>query len=56
MAWYFMECYFDYQKTQKIEDCNLMGCERKHNFQEYFIKKMMIGKNWRGFIVLIGSS
>ena len=34
-----MECCFDYQKTRIIEECNLMGCEGKHHFQEYFIEK-----------------
>ena len=34
-----MECCFDYQKTRITEECNLMGCEGKHHFQEYFIEK-----------------
>ena len=40
MAHYcFMECCFEFQKTRIIEECNLMGCERKHHFQEYFVEK-----------------
>ena len=37
--YYFMECCFEHQKTRIIEECNLMGCEGKHHFQEYFIGK-----------------
>ena len=37
--YYFMECIFEYQKTRIIEECDLMGCEGKHHFQEYFIEK-----------------
>ena len=37
--YYFMECFFEYQKTRIIEECDLMGCEGKHHFQEYFIEK-----------------
>ena len=37
--YYFMECCFEHQKTHIIEECDLMGCEGKHHFQEYFIEK-----------------
>ena len=37
--YYFMECCFEHEKTRIIEECNVMGCERKHHFQEYFIEK-----------------
>ena len=37
--YYFMECYFEHQKSHIIEECDLMGCEGKHHFQKYFIKK-----------------
>ena len=34
-----MECCFEYQQTCIIEECNLMGWEGKHHFQEYFVEK-----------------
>ena len=37
--YYVMECCFEHQKTRIIEECDLMGCEGKHHFQEYFIEK-----------------
>ena len=37
--YYFMECCLEHQKTRIIEECNLMGCEGKHHFQEHFIEK-----------------
>ena len=37
--YYFMECCLEHQKTRIIKECNLMGCEGKHHFQEHFIEK-----------------
>ena len=40
-----MECCFEYQQTCIIEECNLMGWEGKHHFQEYFLEKKDDRKN-----------
>ena len=50
--YYFMECYFDYEKTRIIEEFNLMRCERKHHFQEYFVEKKYDRKKLARFYCL----
>ena len=37
--YYFMECCFEHQQTHITEECDLVGCGRKHHFQGYFIEK-----------------
>ena len=51
-SYYVMECCFEHQKTRIIEECDLMGCERKHHFQEYFIEKKYDRKKLARFYYL----
>ena len=48
----FMESCFEHQKTRIIEEYDLMGCEEKHHFQEYFIEKKDDRKKFSRFYCL----
>ena len=47
-----MESCFEHQKTRIIEECDLMGCEGKNHFQEYFIEKKDDRKKFSRFYCL----